>query len=587
MAYYLGISASGVNPSAALLRDGELVAFAEEERFVRVKNAPGAYPFAAMHFCLERAGIEASDLAGIGFAWDCERYVAEMPAFFESLRQRWSEDTDAYNRLHERRLLATLDPHRIRTDLQLEFARRGQKLDPGSIAFLPHHRCHAASAYLSTGWSEASVLTLDGSGEEIATVLWHARGLELRELARFDLPHTLGGYYATFTEYLGFRSDREEGKLMGLAAYGRFRPELQSKLQRVLDLDAQRGDYRVDPRFRFYGPRSQGQRFTDALTALLGPPRPPGGEIEDRHRDIAFNVQWRLEAAAAALVRRLVRETDCGDLCLAGGVAMNCKMNGEIARLEEVRRIFVQPAAGDNGVSLGAAMLCALSAGVDAFSRFEHAYWGPSYGDAEIVTALDEAKLVSRRSGDLFREVARHLHQGRIVGWFQGAMEVGARSLGNRSILASPLGADMRDRLNRQVKHREAWRPFCPSVVSERYRDYFPDGPEGDFMIVASELRERLRGEMPAVVHVDGTARPQAVRRETNPRFHALLRAFGEISGHPVLVNTSFNVQGEPIVATPTDALRCFGGTGIDVLVMGDHVVEKSVGSVPGRGDAA
>jgi carbamoyltransferase len=389
------------------------------------------------------------------------------------------------------------------------------------------------------------------------------------------LPDTLGGYYATFTEYLGFKPDEEEGKLMGLAPYGRHDEEMQRKLGEVLRFDPASGDFSVDPRFRFFGPRSQGQRFTDRLVASFGPPRLRHEPIDDRHRDIAYNVQWRLEQVAVALARQTIAATGIGNLCLSGGVAMNCKMNGLIACLPEVERIFVQPASGDGGVALGAAYLSAAAAGVKRFSRFEHAYWGSSYTDEQIESALMEAKIEYRRSADIVAEAAAHLARGRIVGWFQGAAEVGARALGNRSILANPLVPEMRDRLNREVKHREGWRPFCPSVSEEQYARYFPGVPESDFMILAFPVAKEYRAAIPGAVHVDGTARPQRVTRRANARFHALLQAFGRASGHEILINTSFNIQGEPIVNSPRDAVRCFGGTGIDVLAIGDFIAVK------------
>jgi carbamoyltransferase len=270
-----------------------------------------------------------------------------------------------------------------------------------------------------------------------------------------------------------------------------------------------------------------------------------------------------------------MKEARSANLCLAGGVAMNCKMNGKLAMLPEVEKIFVQPASSDNGVSLGAAYLLALEEGASHFSTMTHAYWGPAFEGDAIEKALRESKQDYYKSDDVIAETARFLHQGQIVGWLQGRMEVGARALGGRSILANPLIPDMRRKINLEVKHREDWRPFCPSLPIERYRDYFDTQHTSDFMILAFPVRNEVRDLIPSVVHVDGSARPQTVRRETNPRFHALLERFGELSGHPVLLNTSFNVQGEPIVCSPAQALRCFGGTGIDVLVLGDFIIKK------------
>ncbi len=576
MAYYMGIfGGQGPNPGAALLRDGALVAFGEEERFSRIKGAPSAIPVGSIMHCLETAGIGLEQVAQIGFGWDCERYTRDIAGFLQRIETRFGVIDNSYNRLHEQRLRLNLDPLRLKADLRFGLAKRGQALDETKIVFYRHHLCHAASAFYCSGFDTASILTLDGSGEEYTCVLWHGNGTSIRELKSFTLPDSLGGYYATFTEYLGFKADEEEGKLMGLAPYGRYSEEMQRKLEQILRYDPASGDFSVDPRLRFFGPRNHGQRFTDRVVELFGAPRLRHEEIGDRHRDIAFNVQWRLEQVGLGLARQVIAATGSRNLCLSGGVAMNCKMNGLIAQLPEVERIFVQPAASDSGTALGAAYLAARSGGVERFDRFEHAYWGSSYNDAQIEAALREAKIAYRRSGNIVREVARHLLEGRIIGWFQGAAEVGARALGNRSILANPLILDMRDKLNREVKHREGWRPFCPSVTEESYARYFGGLAEGDFMILAFPVEESQRAKIPAAVHVDGSARPQRVTRRANPRFHALLRAFGEASGHEILINTSFNIQGERIVDSPRDAGRCFGGTGIDVLAIGDFIALK------------
>ncbi len=575
MAYFLGLFGYGPNPSAALVRDGALVAFAEEERFNRIKTAPNSLPLGALLYCLKQAGISIDEVQAIGFGWDCERYVETMPRFYEEFRAKYPSDDNDYNALQEDYLLNLYHPTRIRTDLVQALALRGIRLAPERIGFLPHHLCHAASAYYCSGFPEASVLTLDGSGEEYSTFLWHGRGDGLKELRSLRLPHSLGGFYATFTEFLGFKAYQDEGKLMGLAPYGRHSEALQKKLDEVLPWDHAAGDFQTNPYMRYLGARTHGRRFTDAFVELFGRPRLSHQPIEDQHRDLAFNVQWRLEQIGAALVRTVIGLTGSRNLALAGGVAMNCCMNGKLSSLPEVERIFVQPASADNGIALGAAYALAQRAGVSAFAPFGHAYWGPEFSDAQIEAAIKESKLPYERCGDTIGEVARLLAGGKIIGWFQGRMEIGARALGNRSILASPLFADMKDRLNLEVKHREDWRPFCPSLPVEDYRRYFAEGMESDYMILAYPVRESERARVPGVVHVDGTARPQTVRREVNPRFHALLQSFGRLTGHPILINTSFNVQGEPIVCTPADALRCFGGTGIDVLVLNDFMLRK------------
>lgn len=576
MAYYLGLfGGAGPNPAAALIRDGEIIAFGEEERFSRIKNAPSALPVASILFCLKQAGIGLGDVAKIGFAWDCPNYSKYMPGLLAKIAARFPDCDNSYNQIHENRLISSFNPLRIASDLRFSLAKVGEIFDERKLVFLKHHLCHAASSFLCSGFDEASILILDGSGEELTTSLWHGSGQDIRPIGRVELPDSLGGYYATFTEYLGFKSDSEEGKLMGLAPYGAYCEDTQRKLDQVIDYDRDTGDFHISLKMRFFGKRSYNQKFTDALVDLFGPPRLPSHDIDDRHRTIAFNVQWRLEQICLLLARRLVTATGSVDLCLAGGVAMNCKMNGYLSSQPEIGRVFVQPASSDNGTALGAAMLCAREDGVKAFKPMTHCYLGTGFDNEQIQRVLDESKMSYRKSRDIINEVAEMLVAGKIVGWFQGRAEVGARALGARSILASPLILDMREKLNREVKHREIWRPFCPSLPAENYHTYFGDVAQSDFMILAFPVVEAFRDAIPAVVHVDGTARPQAVRNESNPRFHSLLMAFGERTGHPVLINTSFNIQGEPIVNSPEHALRCYAGTGIDVLAIGDYLLEK------------
>ena len=324
-----------------------------------------------------------------------------------------------------------------------------------------------------------------------------------------------------------------------------------------------------------------GQRFTDKFVQIFGLPRMKNQAIEKAHKDLAFNVQWRLEMIAKNLAINAIRATGHTNICLSGGVAMNCKMNGVIALLPQVKDIFVQPASSDAGTALGAAYLSAKNNGIFEFSKFEHAYLGAKYSDEQIEDALIEAKIEYYRSKDVVKDAARFLSDGLIVGWFQGAAEVGARALGGRSILANPMLANMKEKLNLEVKHREDWRPFCPSLTDREYSRFFPELPSSDFMILAFPVNPILRELIPGAVHIDGTARPQRVSDMSNQLFHKLLQEFGKLSGHEVLINTSFNVQGEPIVNSPRDAIRCFGGTGIDILAIGNFIAKKSkIGSI-------
>jgi carbamoyltransferase len=576
MSFHMGIFGFGPNSAAALLDGGRIVAFAEEERFNRIKQSPFGLPIASMLYCLGEARVSLDEIGKIGFGWDAPGYVARMPNFYRDLHKKLSTVPDEYNFKLESALLWTYDPIRIRTELAQSLALRGHRFDPKNVEFFSHHKCHAASAFFASGFEEAAILTIDGSGEEVTTAIWRGTPTGLELMRSFELPNSLGGVYATFTEFLGFKAYEEEGKLMGLAPYGNSRADLDRKLDSVFGIKGADGDYFVNPFMRYIGKRTYGRRFTDALVELFGRPRISSEPITDEHRDIAFAVQKRLEEIVCRLADDALARAGTRNLCLAGGVAMNCKMNGKIANIKSVERIFVQPASSDNGVALGAAYLLAAESGVRDFEPMTHAYLGPSHSNEAILGALKEAKVAYRRSEDVAGEVARILYDGKIVAWFQGRMEVGARALGCRSILANPMFPEMRKKINLEVKHREEWRPFCPSLAAESFGQYFDTKHDSDYMIMAFQMRDFAQKMFPSVVHVDGSARPQTVRKASNPRFHDLLTKFGALAGHPVLLNSSFNIQGEPIVSTPQQALRCFGGTGIDVLAMGDYIVEKS-----------
>lgn len=575
--YHLGIfGGNGPNPAAAILAKGKLIAFAEEERFCRIKNAPSQLPIRSILFCLKKAKIRAADLAGIGVAWNCPNYIDHQPELLNEIRMQYADGPDEYNILHEKKLLTAFHPTMVSESLRFGLAKANEMINPEKIKFLDHHLCHAASTFYASEFDKALVFTVDGSGEENCTVEWLAEGQNIKKIRSHDLPHTLGGYYGTFTEFLGFRSDSEEGKLMGLAPYGHYDQDIQDKLSLVLDYDASNGSYKIDPKYRFYGKRSFNSKFTDALVDLLGPHRTQSQPLNQAHMDLAFNVQWRLEQVVSSMVKFRIKKEGISNICLAGGVSMNCKLNGVLANLDEVSNIYVQPASSDNGTALGAACLLASDDGFEIFNVMPHAYWGPEYQDTEIEQALAEAKLNYSRSENVEAEIAKELEKGRIIGWMQGRSEIGARALGGRSILANPLIADMRDKLNLEVKHREHWRPFCPSMTPKAFEKYFGHNQTADHMIIAYYIKEEFIDLLPAAVHVDGSVRPQTVQQTTNPKYYKLLEEFGKITGHPVLINTSFNIQGEPIVETPRDALRCFGGTGIDILVIGNYVIRKS-----------
>ena len=573
----LGLIGLGKSPGACLMEGAQLIACAEEERFLREKVAIGRWPINALRYCLEAGGSALDDIDRVAIAWNCEKYPDRMGEFFRSLDDAYPRKGEDF-RATERDILSRYTPRNYLGSLnrELQIARLGSLSD---VAYYDHHHCHAAQAFYSSGFGEALVLVMDGSGEEEATTIWEARHDQLRKIKGFNIPHSLGRVYSTITEYLGFRAYSDEGKVMGLAPYGKLDPEIHEKLSCVLKIEPD-GEYVVDPNFIYYGAHSFSARFTDDLVDLLGPPRRPkrrNEPIAEVYKDIAYSLQLLLEQAAEGLVRRYMTETGLRNVCVAGGVAMNCKMNGVIGSWEDVEELFVHPASHDGGACIGAAMMAVQEVQSDvAFEPLDHAYYGPKYSNEEIEELLGYAKLPYQKFDKVSSVVAEALEQGEVVALFQGRMEMGARALGNRSILANPLLPDTKKLLNDHVKHREYWRPFCPSVLAEYGEDFFESMKHPHYMLVADRVRSEKADLIPSAVHVDGTARPQFVSQETNPVFWSIIEEFRQLTGVPVIINTSFNVMGEPIINTPQEAIKCFYSTGIDMLVLENCVLKKS-----------
>ena len=556
----VGISAFFHESACCLLRDGRLAAAAEEERFSRVKHDP-RLPVAAFRWCLRRGGIGIADV-------DCIAYY-ESPVK-KLARQLWAGIPASAPRD-----LSWLDPGRperaIREGLGYE----------GPLLTFEHHLSHAASAFYFSGFPAAAVLTVDGVGEWATTTYGRASGTAIEPFEEVDFPHSLGLLYSTLTAYLGFEVNDGEYKVMGLAPYGE--PRYVGEMRKLV-ASAADGQYRLDlDYFDFiHGPRM----YSDALPQLFGePPRRRDEEITPFHQDVARSLQVVLEEILLEKVRYLHDRTGLADLCMAGGVALNVVANGRILREGPFERLFVQPAAGDSGGCLGAAALAyaELTGQPPETGPLRHVYLGPSWNAAEIaglVAATGLAALDFRgRETELLDAVVERLVQGQVVGWFQGAMELGPRALGARSLLADPRDPGMRDRLNRLVKKREAFRPFAPSVLASHAREHFALDHPSPFMLETCKVISPLG--LPAVTHVDGSARPQTVEAAEAPRFAALLEAFRRRTGCPLLVNTSFNVRGEPIVCSPVDALFCMGVSGIDCLVLEDFVIDRTM--LPGN----
>ena len=588
MARILGISAYYHDSAAALLVDGRIVAAAQEERFTRKKH-DFRFPENAIHYCLERGGIDASQLDYVGF-YDkpflkferlLETYLAYAPAGFPSFYRAmplWLRQ-----KLHLPRL--------IRNGLDGKYKKR--------IVFPEHHESHAASAFYPSPFEEAAILTLDGVGEWATASFGTGRGNRVELTHELHFPHSLGLLYSAFTYYCGFKVNSGEYKLMGLAPYGE--PSFTDRIAKVLEL-REDGSFRLDMSYFNY---CQGLTMTSPKFHELfgGPPRKPETPLEQRHMDIAASIQQVTEEIVFRCARHVRRLTGMRKLCLAGGVALNCVANGKLLREGTFEDIWIQPAAGDAGGALGAALLIwhqllGKSRSVATFDSQSGSLLGPRYDAQAIRTFLDGQRAVYRYIADerqLVEEVAGLLASENVVGWLQGPMEFGPRALGSRSILGDARSPKMQSVMNLKIKFRESFRPFAPSVLRERVHDYFETRPEEDspyMLLVADVRRERrtdavqdgargleklkiLRSEVPAITHVDYSARIQTVDAERHGRYHALLQAFERRTGCPVVINTSFNVRGEPIVMSPEHAWRCFLSTNMDVLVLENFVLQK------------
>ena len=592
----LGISCYFHDAAAALLRDGQILAAAEEERFTRKKH-DYEFPQHAIDFCLRAGGIETRSIDYVAFF--------EKPFVkFERLLLSSMQTFPRSHRVFREAMISWLgDKLWIKHLIQKRLGVPASK-----ILFSEHHLSHAASTFFCSPFEEAAILTVDGVGEWATASLGVGKGTDLKLLKEIRFPHSLGLLYSAFTAFLGFEVNDGEYKVMGMAPFGE--PRYTDKVYKLIRLSSD-GSFELDMdyfSFHYSADRTFGAKFED----LFGPSRDPNSlfftdvsgypsyfgekpanykELEKQNRyyaDVAASIQSVTEEVLLKMAHCAFIETGAKNLCMAGGVALNSVANGRILRETPFEHIYIQPAAGDGGGAMGAALYAHhMVLGQPRSFVLEHAYWGEEHSPENIESFLQEKGIRYQRlekEDKLIEQVIDRLQKGQVVGWSQGRFEWGPRALGNRSILADPRRADMKDIVNVKIKFREPFRPFAPSVLAERADEYFQllDPPRhypARFMLYVVDVKDAKRDLIPAVTHVDGTARLQTVRKEVNPRYYQLIETFGQATGIPIILNTSFNLKGEPIVNTPHEAFHTFSQSGMDVLVLGDYVIEKPLGS--------
>lgn len=564
--YFLGISAYAHDSAVALLDGGRILGFVEQERFDRRKHS-GAFPDLALENLLTKHGLDLSDVDEIAFFMKPWQLIARRTARALRYLPRSLIQFATYRPGNALRILA-VESH-LRRDLLSP--RRPPRF---RMRHVEHHLAHAASVFYPSPFEEAAVLSIDGAGEDITTWFGRGVGTRLERLGCIRLPHSLGLFYSAITDYLGFKPWGGEGKVMGLAPYGdpdRYYPQMRELLHWNDD-----GWFEVNLRYFDYHVTGWTRWVSPLFEQVFGPRRRPESDMTSTYQDVAAALQRVVEEAVLALVRHMHTLVPSRNLCLVGGLALNSVLNGRIEREGPFENIFMTPAANDAGTALGGALFLAHS--IHSLQRIEApelAYLGPDYSSEQCAAAAARFDVKVERPAELIERVADLLAGGKIIAWFHGRMEVGPRSLGNRSILADPRDLTMKDTINHRVKHRESFRPFAPSVLHEAANDYFEGVKESPYMLSVYTVRREQRARVPAITHVDGTARVQTVRRDQNPIYYRLIEAFGQRTGVPMLLNTSFNVRGEPIVCTPEDAIACFRGTGIDHLVLGDLLLSK------------
>lgn len=558
------VISGGHDSSAAIFKDGTLVAAVEEERFNRIKHGDNSFPKKSIEYCLNATDIRAEELDELILTYSPSGYD------FNYLKMQLQTDNNSHSTIgklydFKNDIENTLKSRYFKKDINLRKFERYFGSIP-EIKFKEHHYCHAASAFYPSPYENALILTIDGRGKKESTVVWKGCREGLEKIDSKNFPNSLGRFYATVTEFLGYQGNNGEGKVMGLAAYGSHNRDIERRFRKIIDVGHDYDVTEITEKGIESGVKKLEKMFNRERKQSTK-------SFSDWERDFAFTSQKILEDICRNLASHNIEKIESNNVCMAGGVALNCKMNKEIMELDSVENMFIQPVANDAGLVLGAGWSEQIPANTE---EQKGVYYGPKYSKKEIKQVLDRFKLDYKKPENLERKIAQKIADGEIIGWFQGKTELGPRALGNRSILADPRSDESKDRVNEFVKNREKWRPFAPSILEEKRDEYLINSEEAPFMIKSFDVKENKKDEIIAVIHEgDSTTRPQTVSKEQNAKYYSLIKEFEKITGVPALLNTSFNDNQEPIVNTPKEAIRDFYSMGLDTLVIGDYILEK------------
>lgn len=573
--YYLGINLYQ-DPSAAIVRNGKVLFFCEEERLIRVKHAKNYYPIKSINECLKKANIEFDQLSAISINWDIPKYTnGTIAKFYQNINKyykvdintkKWQKNNLKINlkKNYENFHINNLNKH-FNINKKIKFQ------------YFSHHFIHAFQACFQSNFKKAICLSLDGSGDTSCSTVWKYENSSLTKIKDIKIPHSLGWFYAAITEFLGFEAYDGEYKVMGLASYGKYDKNIYKKLKKIVSWSEKTGDYKINPYFIHFGEHSYSNRFTDRLCELLQmKPQNEKSLLSQKYKDLAYNAQLILENCSQNIVNWAVNKTKIKNICISGGVGLNVKNNSKIFTMKNVNNVFAHPLCMDSGAAAGAALYSSYKFAGSKPEKIFSLSLGPSYRYTEIEEILINKKINYEyfKSKKILHEfIAKEMSKDKIFGYFNGSMEGGPRALGNRSIIGNPSKISMRNKINKIVKYREIWRPLCPSILPELKDKYLHKNTFAPFMIIAFEARDKFKKIAPAVVHVDNTSRVQITTK--NSDFYKLIKAFYKQTGIGAILNTSFNLKGEPVVCSPADAIKTFYSSGLDYLVLNNFLIKK------------